>query len=166
MLHVERDGTTYLKRPGKKEKGISASWNHVPDRLYVFTTDTSFENEHVYKASAVYAVLEHNSNWKAAAMALAKEGYGSLKPRLVAPVTAEDTSEDDIKTFDRLERDWLRMQSRKSMTSFGFPTLNIAAKQFGPGEVFTIAARSGVGKTTLGMTLQRNTRNPGWHLNL
>lgn len=64
----------YLRRPGKNE-GISATWNAVPDRFYCFSTSTKFESEKVYKASAVYAILEHDGDYKAAAKALYDSGY-------------------------------------------------------------------------------------------
>jgi hypothetical protein len=75
---LEVDGeTVYLKRPGKTESGISASWNHIPQRFYVFTTNTEFENQHLYKASAVYAKIKHQGNFSAAAKELLKLGYKS-----------------------------------------------------------------------------------------
>lgn len=68
-------GVAYLRRPGKNS-GISATWGKVPDRFYVFTTSTAFVNEHIYKASAVYAMLEHNGDYNAAAKSLYEKGYG------------------------------------------------------------------------------------------
>jgi hypothetical protein len=72
----QRGETIYLSRPGK-HSGISASWNNVPNRFYSFTTSTVFENEHIYKASAVYAILEHAGDYSAAAGELARQGYGN-----------------------------------------------------------------------------------------
>jgi hypothetical protein len=71
-----RGNTTYFRRPGKEGRCISASWNNVPDRFYVFTTSTQFENMHIYKASAVYSILEHQGNFSDAARELYKQGYG------------------------------------------------------------------------------------------
>jgi hypothetical protein len=72
-----RDGSAvYLQRPGKEGIGVSATWNKIPDRFYCFTTSTQFENQHVYKASAVYAVLNHNGNFNEAAKTLYSAGYG------------------------------------------------------------------------------------------
>ncbi len=72
-----RNGTTYLRRPGK-EKGISATWNHIPNRFFCFSSSTAFENEHIYKASAVYTILKHNGNFKAAAKDLFNQGFGKV----------------------------------------------------------------------------------------
>ncbi len=70
-----RNRVTYFRRPGK-EKGISATWNHIPNRFFCFSSSTVFENEHIYKASAVYAILHHNGNFSVAAKDLFKQGYG------------------------------------------------------------------------------------------
>jgi hypothetical protein len=70
-------GTTYLRRPGKDDRSISASWNKIPDRFYCFSTSTPFENQKVYKTSGVYTVLEHNGDYHAAAKALYHAGYGT-----------------------------------------------------------------------------------------
>lgn len=75
----------YLLRPEKTGRGISATFNHVPGRFYVFTTSTVFDSEHVYKPYAVYAMLEHGGNFQAAAKALAALGYGEKKEAKAAP---------------------------------------------------------------------------------
>jgi hypothetical protein len=72
-----KNGVAFFQRPGKDGRGISATWNAVPDRFYVFSTATNFENNHIYKASAVYSLLEHNGNYSEAAKRLYSEGYGS-----------------------------------------------------------------------------------------
>jgi hypothetical protein len=61
----------YLCRPDKRG-GISASWNHIPGRFYCFTSSTQFEPEKPYKPSAVYAILEHSGDFRAACRALAE----------------------------------------------------------------------------------------------
>ena len=68
-----RGEKVYLERPDKKNGSISATWNVIPDRFYCFSTSTVFESEHVYKASAVYAILEHNGNFAAACKCLVDE---------------------------------------------------------------------------------------------
>lgn len=79
-----RRNTTYYCRPGKEGRGISASWNAVPDRFYVFTTSTQFENQHIYKPSAVYSILEHGGNFINAAKELRRQGYGEKKEQSLA----------------------------------------------------------------------------------
>lgn len=73
-----RNETIYFTRPGKS-KGISASWNHIPNRFYVFSTSTEFEISHIYKASAVYAMLECGGDFRTAARSLADMGFGDRK---------------------------------------------------------------------------------------
>ena len=73
-----RDGTSYLRRPGKSN-GISATFGHADTRyLYVFSTATVFEAERAYSPFAVYAVLEHGGDYSAAARALRQQGYGAV----------------------------------------------------------------------------------------
>jgi hypothetical protein len=64
-----RGEKVYLRRPGKKE-GFSATWNVVPNRFYCFSTSTIFKSHHVYKPSAVYTILEHGGDFRAACKAL------------------------------------------------------------------------------------------------
>ena len=66
----------YLTRPGK-QTGVSATYNHVPNRLYVFSTSTPFPANRTYKPCAVYAYLEHKADFTAAARELISQGYGS-----------------------------------------------------------------------------------------
>jgi len=87
--HWTPAGQNYWTRPNKT-RGISASWGHVPDRFYVFSTSTEFEAEKVYKAFAVYATLEHGGDFKAAAAQLGREGFGA---KLKKPESFQEWSE-------------------------------------------------------------------------
>ncbi len=101
---LSRRGESFsLSRPGKTEKGISATLNHVPGRLYVFTTSTEFESRRAYKPSQVYAILTCGGDFGQAARELYSLGFGERKgkdaPKAFqeagkAPVTVQhDTSE-------------------------------------------------------------------------
>jgi len=69
-----------LRRPGKDE-GTSATLNYKGSRLfYPFTSSTAFEPERGYSPWRVYALIEHDGDFAAAARALAEEGYGDRKP--------------------------------------------------------------------------------------
>lgn len=70
----------YWTRPGKA-KGISASWNVVPGRLYVFTSSSEFQPNHVYRPWHVYAVLECGGDFKRAAAELRRQGFGGQRKR-------------------------------------------------------------------------------------
>jgi hypothetical protein len=78
-----------LCRPGKKNS-LSATWNYIPNRFYVFSTSTDFEAQHVYKASAVYAMLQHRGDFVQAAKQLYADGYGDRM--LPAPKVNFDTT--------------------------------------------------------------------------
>lgn len=71
---------TYWTRPGKK-KGISASWGVVPGRLWVFSSSTKFEPNHVYRPWHVYAVLECGGDFSRAASELRRQGFGGALAR-------------------------------------------------------------------------------------
>jgi hypothetical protein len=66
----------YWTRPGKN-RGISASWDVVPGRLFVFSSSTAFEPNHVYRPWHIYAVLECGADFKRAATELRRQGFGS-----------------------------------------------------------------------------------------
>lgn len=66
----------YWTRPGK-EHGISASWNVIPGRFWVFSSSTAFEAQHVYRPWHVFAVLECAGDFSAAAARLSALGYGA-----------------------------------------------------------------------------------------
>ena len=89
LAHKSKE-VSYLRRSGKSD-GISATWNHVPNRFFVFTTSTEFDSEKVYKTSAVYAILEHGGDFSAAAKALSGLGYGEKKKE---PVKKESVNVD------------------------------------------------------------------------
>jgi hypothetical protein len=73
----ERQGVTHLRRPGK-DRGTSSTFGYGGTRYFFpFTTSTVFEAERAYSPFAVYATLEHDGDFSAAAKALAAEGYGS-----------------------------------------------------------------------------------------
>lgn len=87
-----RAGTTYLTRPDKR-MGISATWNHIPNRFYVFTSSTAFEPNRAYKPCAVLAYLEHNGDFKATAQALIAQGFGKKSDGIIRPLPTPDDPE-------------------------------------------------------------------------
>ena len=82
-------GKVHWRRPGKT-KGISASFGHIPNRFWVFSTSTQFDPEHLYKPWHVYAVLEHEGDWKAAAIELRKQGFGKAPESPVRDFTSKE----------------------------------------------------------------------------
>ena len=67
LLSTTSKGTELWRRPGKN-RGISATYNHIPNRFYVFSTNADpFENNRVYDKFAIYTMLNYNGDWKQAA---------------------------------------------------------------------------------------------------
>ena len=97
----ERGTTTYLQRPNKTGRGISASWNSIPDRFYCFSTSTPFQNNHIYKPSAVYAILEHGENYHEAARALKFLGYGDKQTQPIPQPQTKQKITPKTKTIDK-----------------------------------------------------------------
>ncbi|HMB05844.1 MAG TPA: hypothetical protein VKP69_19170, partial [Isosphaeraceae bacterium] len=71
--------TQYWRRPGKAQ-GISATLNHGGHGLFhVFTSSCDFQQNKSVSKFGAYAVLEHGGDFKAARLALIREGYGTHK---------------------------------------------------------------------------------------
>ena len=87
----ERSGEVYVRRPGK-DWGISATVNYRDsDLLYVFSTNTPFEDRRGYSKFAAYALLNCDNDFAAAASELAKQGYGTQAAE--EPPPSEDSGE-------------------------------------------------------------------------
>lgn len=71
---IDRDATKW-RRPGKAT-GISATWDKIPGKFYVFTSSSELEPGKAYSPFALYTYLEYDGNFNEAAKALAAEGYG------------------------------------------------------------------------------------------
>jgi hypothetical protein len=84
-----RGDMIYWRRPGKNE-GQSATTNFANSgRLYVFTSSAPpLEANTSYSPFEAYALLEHRGDFKAAAQALASQGYGSPRTLLVTPLSS------------------------------------------------------------------------------
>ena len=73
----QRGEESYWRRPGKRE-GQSASTNYAgSDLFYPFTTSTEFEPLRGHGKFSVFAALEFNNDYAAAARELRRQGYGS-----------------------------------------------------------------------------------------
>lgn len=72
----------FWRKPGKRGRGHQATLHAVARNVfYVFSTSAApFEDWHSYSPFQVYALLEHNGDFSAAARQLAALGYGSQKP--------------------------------------------------------------------------------------
>lgn len=100
-----RGSVTYWRRPGKDLGGASATLNHVPNRFYVFSSNAyPFEPGRAYDPFAIYTLLEHRGDWRAASRALGHAGYGEPPDRRAAarpgPGTREVQSEGEGSSRD------------------------------------------------------------------
>jgi KaiC/GvpD/RAD55 family RecA-like ATPase len=146
-LLFERNGAKYFQRPGKEGRGISATWNVIPNRFYVFTTSTCFENMHIYKASAVYALLECSGDYSAAAKDLYAKGYGERakptnkqSPEKPVEVKLIDSNAVRDKIFDIIKKGY-----PKGKTT-GWPSLD-ALYSIIKGQVTVITGMPSHGKS-------------------
>lgn len=95
----------YWTRPGKT-KGISASWDVIPRRLWVFSTSTEFEPQHVYRPWHVFAILCHAGDFKVAARELRRLGYGgqrSTQPAMPAALPQIPMAEGEPPAAEGME---------------------------------------------------------------
>ncbi|MDB5390748.1 MAG: hypothetical protein JWM11_6394, partial [Planctomycetaceae bacterium] len=87
---LTREGENeYWRRPGK-DTGLSATLKN--GIFYVFSSNVDpFDSDKAYTAFAVYTLLEHSGDFKAAAAALREQGYGT-KPATTTPIIASPVS--------------------------------------------------------------------------
>lgn len=73
----QKGSVTHWCRPGKKSSASATTNFASSDLLYVFSSSTEFEPERGYSKFTAYAILQHGSDFKEAARALAAAGYGT-----------------------------------------------------------------------------------------
>jgi len=67
---------TVFRRPGHTDHHTSGDYNHKMNLFGVFSTSTQFKAHKGYKPSAVFAILECNSDFTLASKKLIQMGYG------------------------------------------------------------------------------------------
>jgi hypothetical protein len=70
---------TIFLRPGQTTAQSSGNYDHTKQWFSVFTTSTEFDPQRAYRPYAVFAVLECNKDFTAAAKKLVDLGYGEKK---------------------------------------------------------------------------------------
>jgi hypothetical protein len=102
-----RGETSYWRRPGKTY-GQSATTNFGgSDLFYPFTSSTEFEREKSYSKFAVYALFEHRGDFKKAALALAKQGYGEQDDPSPTQASNLPATPCTLEQVDTVFRRWL-----------------------------------------------------------
>ncbi len=84
----------YWCRPGKTGRFISAS-TRDDGGLWVFSTSTEFDADTMYSKFGACAVLEHGGDYKAAAAALRRDGFGTQPPASVPAGFQQPAAEPD-----------------------------------------------------------------------
>lgn len=70
----------HWRRPGKTDRGTSATTGHCGDCLYVFSSNAApFSPGTGYTKFCAYALINHGGDFSAAATALEAAGYGNLE---------------------------------------------------------------------------------------
>lgn len=146
------------KRPGKDVKGHSATVNYKgADLFYVFSSNAHpFEANTSYGKFAVYAHLNHGGNYKEAAKALSKLGYGKPAAKeSVISIAEHRTSVEglddlfanpcsDIANAQKFVKQWSHMVRYSS--AFGWAVYNGKHWELGEdGKVQELAKKTAVG---------------------
>jgi Bifunctional DNA primase/polymerase, N-terminal len=112
-----------LKRPGKTDSPCGGNFHTTKRTFYVFTTNSVFEPGRAYSPMAVYAILEHRGDFRAAAKALLDQGFGEKRPqygKLESELTkrkAEGMSDEDLAVFLIKNREKTVEEAKKIITS-------------------------------------------------
>jgi len=140
----------YLKRPGKRRDGVSATYNIDGCFLYVFSTSTDFEAEKPYSNSAIYCILTHEGNYKKGYRELRKLGYGTDRQES----KEEKTDVEDVMSYiSRDGEDEVKLEQFIDGTvplglTFGWPGLD-EYYVYKDNTVNFALAFEGIGKTLM-----------------
>jgi hypothetical protein len=104
----------YLKRPGSTDKDVSATYNHVPGKVYCFTSSTSLPLNKPLSPFEVFMYLKHNGIVKNAVLDLEAMGYG---------VRASNTSE--VAPKDNIQKSNVERALERQMSMVKGDTLEI-----------------------------------------
>ena len=95
----EENDKIHFKRPGKSERGNSATFLKEPRIFYVFSSNAlPFESEQSYSPFAVYSILEWNGDFKEAVKRLANE-YPEFKQKTTNKKTTIKHTNENINEF-------------------------------------------------------------------
>lgn len=146
----------FLKRPGETKSKWSADYTRSKNVFYVWTTSSVFPEQAGYSPGAVYAYLEHNGDFSAAAKELLSQGYGSKtntdkyedSPRV--RVSKEDNDYSFLLPKDAgIKKVYDIVDGKVIMgLKFGIPQLDNHLR-FKYNQYLLIVANTNIGKTTV-----------------
>jgi hypothetical protein len=125
----ERNGKTLWVRPGKEERGWSATTGYCKGedgtaQLYVFSSNAApFEQGESYSRFAAYTLLNHNGDYKAAAKALAANGDGTKRASKAAHGTTDNQAWSDGRPEIEIGVDEMRVNDEAIAALKGTPNL-------------------------------------------
>ena len=76
-----RRGDVFMMLHPKATSKLSATINHIPGRLWVFSTSTEFEIRKAYKPSQMFTALNYPGDFSSAARALYAKGFGDRQEK-------------------------------------------------------------------------------------
>lgn len=89
----QRGDNYYLVRPNKSvREGHGASYNEKMQLVYIFTSSTILEQNKAYDSFALYAALNHNSDYSSACKDLYRQGYGERLSKTRDSFAAQTTA--------------------------------------------------------------------------
>lgn len=97
-------GVEHWRRPGKEAGSSATIGHHGTDYFHCFTDAAAFDPDKSYSKFAVYAILNHAGDFKAAAAELSRQGFG--EPTTPVSIGGGITLEQEAK-------DWISGQIHK-----------------------------------------------------
>jgi len=91
----------YLKRPGTSDKDVSATYNHVPSKVYCFSSSTTLPQNVPLSPFEVYMNDAHSGNVKDAVAAILSMGYGVLKEKKTSDRAKDQLQQGVMSNIDR-----------------------------------------------------------------
>jgi hypothetical protein len=148
----------YWCRPGKTGD-VSASWEHYPNTLHVFSSapETGLPTDQKgFDPFAIYTHLEHGGDWRAAVRALGQKGYGT-------PAKAQKTRQEI--TFERVSGEPQKTEGPtkpapltvRPITSYAYPSdddpnMLLGSEDYlGRGGGLLFVSHAGAGKSSWAM---------------
>ncbi len=156
---LKKHGWTHLRgkywcRPGK-ESAVSASWDHFPQTLVVFSDSPETRlpsDQKGFDPYGLYAHLEHGGDFTAATRALGQQGYGKQRVKQAFQEYEEDSSAEAGKAPTEIDAALAALLARRVSVANPPPEpvtrLYLADKPVAtPGNLQTMTAKSKSGKT-------------------
>jgi len=145
----------YLKRPGNTTAKTSANYHKEKGIFVCHSTSTVFEAGKGYTPYAIYATLEHNGDFSAAAKTLYKQGYGTAKKIQSSPIEdspiqpKKDENIDDLLAFVKSTKFDIREPIREDEAILTSSVDGEVYKLAGKGMIASIVGEQKSGKSLI-----------------